>query len=152
MTSLWRLIGHWLFWITWPALWIYLHGSQRTRVAVIYEGQILVAKRWLDDGRWSLPGGGRHRRETALAGARRELREETGLLIDEDELIHLSHELFSSHGLSFTFDLFALNLSEKPLIDRRAAELTEIRWINPAELTPDNSGSDVMAALRRWPA
>ena len=151
MKKFWSTLGQLTFWLSWPALWFYLHGSQRTRVLVVYEGKLLVTKQWLSDGRWSLPGGGRHRNEASLAGARRELREETGIAVEEAGLNIVSTELFSSHGLSFTYDLFLLKLNEKPMINRQAIEISEIRWADPSELSLQNSGSDVMVALQHWP-
>lgn len=45
---------------------------------------VLVKARYLDA--WTLPGGGVHKRETPEAAAARELREETGIRVDANDL------------------------------------------------------------------
>ena len=79
MNPIWTTLGRMMFWLTWPATWLYLHNSRRTRIIVMHRGQILLTKGWLSNRDWALPGGGRHRHETMLKAARRELLEETGL-------------------------------------------------------------------------
>ena len=118
---------------------------------VICDGRLLVTKPWLGNGSWALPGGGRHHHEAALPGAQRELREETGIVIDESDLVNIGEQLFSSHGLSFTYELFTLELAEQPVIYRQAFEIVATKWFTPEELLVERLGSDVRTALRHWP-
>jgi len=152
MNVLWQLLGRIAYIICWPLLWFYLHGSRRTRVIVVYEGKILLVKQWLGDGRWCLPGGGRHRRETAMAGAVRELREETGIEIDETQLVSLGDNLYSSQGLSFMFDLFMVQLTTPPQVLKRPLELVDVRWFAAEELLTEDLSSDVKIGLQHWSA
>jgi ADP-ribose pyrophosphatase len=65
-------LGHWGEKANADAIVLAIVGSQR---------YILLGER--DDGNgWALPGGGREGKETGVANALRELREETGLVID----------------------------------------------------------------------
>lgn len=58
-------------------------------VAVVRPGAALLIRRGRPpgEGEWSLPGGAQRLGETAEAGARRELQEETGLLVDGLRLV-----------------------------------------------------------------
>lgn len=57
-------------------------------VAVTDDGRVLLIKRGWDpyEGHWALPGGHVDRGETGLRAAVRELEEETGVRVTEDEL------------------------------------------------------------------
>ncbi|MFK3734725.1 NUDIX domain-containing protein [Streptomyces sp. NPDC088090] len=57
-------------------------------VAVTDDGRVLLIKRGWDpyEGHWALPGGHVDRGETGLRAAVRELEEETGVRVAEDEL------------------------------------------------------------------
>ncbi|MFH9958986.1 NUDIX domain-containing protein [Streptomyces roseolus] len=57
-------------------------------VAVTDDGRVLLIKRGWDpyEGHWALPGGHVDRGETSLRAAVRELEEETGVRVTEDEL------------------------------------------------------------------
>ena len=102
MQKLWQGIGIAVFWLAWPGLFVYLRWSERTRVLVVAGGeQVLLVKGFLSDGRWSLPGGGLHRHEDKLAGALRELREETGLVLKPEQLTPLASTIFRDRGLQF---------------------------------------------------
>ena len=75
------------FWISWPALWIYLRRGERTRLLLVCNGEFLVLKSWLRAGRrWNLPGGGLHDGEQPDAGLMREVREETGITLSKQQI------------------------------------------------------------------
>jgi 8-oxo-dGTP diphosphatase len=65
-------------------------------IAVLRPGAILLARRGNPPsvGRWSLPGGAQELGETAEAAARRELHEETGLIVGP---LHLAGQVDSIH-------------------------------------------------------
>lgn len=62
-----------------PIKGLVLHNSQRVRVVVVVDNQILLVKSALGSQRWSLPGGGIEKNEAPEAAAVRETLEETGL-------------------------------------------------------------------------
>jgi len=57
------IIGRIAFWASWPALYFILHGTERTRIALIADQRVLLTRGTLSAGKWSLPGGGIHRGE-----------------------------------------------------------------------------------------
>lgn len=81
------------------------------------QGRLLLQERGEDalhdPGRWGYPGGDLEPGEDFVAAAVRELREETGLVVDPDALASLGVRRFRSEtcGGADEFELFALRLS-----------------------------------------
>lgn len=129
MIKLQEFIGHILFWLSWPAAWVYLKGSHRSRMIIISEDHILLVKNWISPKGWSLPGGGIHGGEEPAAGASRELREETGLQLDP-KLFKLVVELpVRSYGHSFHAYGLEAKIDGQPAIKRQRLELTAAEWV-----------------------
>ncbi len=152
MKRLWSLLGRLAFWLSYPALFVYLYRSQRTRILIICGGEVLVSKGWLGLGRWELPGGGRHRRETAIQGALRELYEETGMKIKPEQL-KLIHEQRSipEAGLTFSYTAFALELLSKPTVLRQKYELADLKWFKWQDLLTNKAVSpNVRSIIAVW--
>ncbi|HEX8182638.1 MAG TPA: NUDIX domain-containing protein [Candidatus Saccharimonadales bacterium] len=135
------------FWLSWPGLWLYLRWSQRTRLLIVCEDEILVTKTWLGDGRWSLPGGGLHRREDKTSGLLREVREEIGLTLQSADIEFLRSELYRSRGLRFMCHYYTVQLPQKPALDLQRFEITDASWVNPKQVTPEQFGLDVHTAV-----
>ncbi|MEB3222145.1 MAG: NUDIX hydrolase [Candidatus Sericytochromatia bacterium] len=73
----------------------------RIRVGVVLqEGDalLLVEHRKGDRGYWLLPGGGLDHGETFFACAAREVREETGLLVEPERVVYLSEAIAPAGG------------------------------------------------------
>lgn len=73
-----------------------------TGALVERDGQLLLVRQ---DGQWFLPGGMLEPGETHAAGARREVREETGVDVEITELLALSEQTFvnAADGRTFEF-------------------------------------------------
>jgi 8-oxo-dGTP pyrophosphatase MutT (NUDIX family) len=138
------LIG---FYLAWPALYIYLKQSTRTRIVVLYQGQVLVLKNWLSDNRWSIPGGGLHKDEDPKLGAIRELFEETGIQAAAVDLEAIGEGRYRLHGLSYAFRSYMLRLDSEPVLRRQHIEVSRITWLRPSELHLDHTSPDVLTSL-----
>jgi 8-oxo-dGTP pyrophosphatase MutT (NUDIX family) len=82
-------------------------------------------------GSWAIPGGALQEKELPLVGGLRELREETGFVLDEFEIVR---QLEDDHG-GWSYWTFLLHL-RSPL-DAAAVlnwETDEIRWVSIDEL------------------
>lgn len=101
-------------------------------------GEILVLQRHpesIEGGMWCLPGGKLEKDEDALTAAVRELAEETGIIIDQKELVRV-HELdVHRDDKVLPFVTFKLKTAERLSVSNLAAhEHTAYKWLQPAEL------------------
>ena len=137
-------LGKWIHLAVYPLVkWYFSHHPQsRSRIWVSNEeGKILLVKTWFGHQRWSLPGGGIEKGETARQAARRELEEETGIALEETALTEYAH--LPSDDNIFTAIVFTANVQGEPLpaLSRhRQMEIIDRRWVHPHELPDDTSG------------
>jgi 8-oxo-dGTP pyrophosphatase MutT (NUDIX family) len=140
-------IGVFGFYLAWPAFYVYLRRSERTRIVVVWQGQVLAIKNWLSDARWSLPGGGLHAGEDSSVGAARELFEETGIRVSPAMLEKLGSGTYRLHGLSYPFQSFVVRLETEPTVRRQWFEVSKTSWMKPEELLPKETSPDVLESL-----
>ncbi len=133
------IIGRTAYWVGWPVLYFYLRGTTRTRVAIIAEGKILVARGWLGDGCWELPGGGVHKGEEILLGAVREVAEETGISLTTGQLYSLGSFEAENNKIKFISKAFYVKLPVQPLIRPQKNEIAELKWVTEDELNQGNT-------------
>lgn len=150
MKQVWQLIGQITFWLAWPLLFVYLRLTQRTRVLVIVDNEILVVKGWLGTGHWSLPGGGKHRGESAVQTTLRELREETGVLLQAEQLHTLPASNVRQYGLTMKLSCFYAVLNSKPLTTRQPGEIIAVRWLPLDQLKSFEVGNEIMQMVGSW--
>lgn len=126
MKKLWLAIGQIIYYVLYPLFALYLNRSARTRVVVWCENQVLLVRPWLHNGTWDLPGGGLHTLEDPAEGAKRELYEETGMVVTA--LRFIAKERFRSGLLNFDIHYFSVQLQERPVLMLQKAEIIEARW------------------------
>lgn len=146
--SLWRRVGRAIYYLSWPALYVYLRLGARTRVLVLVDGHVLLVQGWMSDGRWMLPGGGLHRRELPVDGVVRETAEEAGVMLRSGQLTNLGSEWCQSGGLKFYCHFFATTLSERPATRPQRGEIVAAQWFSLAELDRLPHRSEVEQARR----
>ncbi len=127
------MIGKLLYVLMWPFLWVYIPLTRRVRVAVIYDGQVLLAQNWIGTGKWDLPGGGIKFGESAEGAAIREVREELGLHIENVRSLHGGTIALKRGGLlqRLHFLQAAISSSEEVAINW---EIAKTQWIPISEL------------------
>lgn len=124
-------------------LYTLLTGAERVRVLVINEKhEVLLLQGVISDGKWSLPGGGIMRRESAVSAARRELLEETGIDAAEKEFSFVRVLEKSDTKASYRAPLFMLRTksSALPKIPVNQWEIAHLGWFKidalPSPLSP----------------
>ncbi|MDB5185226.1 MAG: ADP-ribose pyrophosphatase [Candidatus Saccharibacteria bacterium] len=147
---IWRLLGRGLYYLGYPALYIYLRGSRRTRLMVLHDRKLLVTKTWLGNGQWSLPGGGLHRGEDPALGASRELYEETGIRASPERLRFIGHYKYAGQGFRFEYDLYAVAIKQAPDLRAQPIEIADLAWLSRRELAAEPLAPDVAAAVAAW--
>lgn len=149
MKKLWQFLGVLAFWCVWPALWLYLRGTRRTRVLIVCGDEFLALRGWLGAGNWTLPGGGLHKGEEPLAGLLREVSEETGLMFAKKQVTFLYAGKYHEYGLGFSYDCYVVQLPQKPAVFPRRWEIVAYAWL-PVVNPKFPLAQDVRAALEKW--
>lgn len=136
-----------LYWASWPLNYVYVKGTQRTRVLLCADNKILLVKGIHSDGKWSLPGGGLHKDEQPEYGATRELMEETGIAIGIEKLQFMAAHQHHEHKLHYTGLYYLAELSQPLPAMPKLPEIVRAKWIAEADLTQYKLGPDVVRAL-----
>lgn len=143
-------VGAMSYWLSWPLLWAYMNGTDRTRVLLITNREVLLVRNWLNPSIWSLPGGGIHKNEAPIDAASRELYEETRIALGVDQMQSLGVHPFRQHGIQIICHYFAAPLKQTVAAIPRPPELLEAEWVPLTQLDSYKLGKDVQEALRAW--
>lgn len=113
-------------------------------VIVLHEGRVLLGKRKgeLGTGLYSLPGGKVDFGESPIDAAKRELKEETGLVVSCLKFIgKVSNDYFPEHGKHY-INLFYLAVAKNPqdvhVPDSEKDKFDTWEWFTPMHL-PENT-------------
>jgi len=111
----------------------YTKITQRERVRVLVTNEnreVLLLKDVLSYRKWTLPGGGLNKNETAVACARRELHEETGILAPESSFQYVKTLKSPEIAVPFDAPLFHITIQKNKLPKKMANphEVADIRW------------------------
>jgi 8-oxo-dGTP pyrophosphatase MutT (NUDIX family) len=129
---------------------IYTKLTDRPRVRILVtneQNEILLLREVISHRHWSLPGGGMNRNETAVAAARRELNEETGILAPESAFKYIRTLAKPEVSIPFRAPLFHIKVKRDQLPVRMVnpREIAAIGWFDPAHLPTPHSEIVVVA-------
>jgi 8-oxo-dGTP pyrophosphatase MutT (NUDIX family) len=123
------------------ALWAYrsvakpaLHG---VKCVLVDSDRVLLVRHSYGPREWDLPGGGLKRSEAPLTAARREIREELG--VDIDDWVAIGDVLSRFQRTKSTMYCFRADL-HAPQITLDRGELLAARWFALDELPPNLAG------------
>lgn len=119
---------------------IVLGGTRRSRVAIFDEatGKILLSKTAISSQKWSLVGGGVKKSEDVAQGAVREILEETGIELEENQLMFHKEQTLSEKGAKFQAIYYSVKV-KSPALNKQRFEILELAWFDPQHL-PENVG------------
>ena len=126
-----KTIGKVAYLAGYPFIYILMRGSTRAYLAVIrVKNQVLVTKNWLGLHRdWRLPGGGVLPGEALPAAVAREVSEETGIVLDPQQLKPVTEQACrSKHG--FYYHIYEVTLKDEPPICIRHNEIVDAEFVD----------------------
>lgn len=135
------------FWLLWPVALFWVGGSRRVRIAVLSEGDVLCIQSYCRPHRWQLPGGGIKRGESVEQAAVRELREETGLELDETSISIGQEESIKESGISYHMYPCVAQLQSKSKLSKKPFETAELEW-RPIQLVQSAAEQYMPSATR----
>ncbi len=129
---------------------LYINSKPCVAVLVEKEGRLMLTRRGIEPfrGWWDLPGGFLEDGEHPQEGARREIREETGLEVQITRLMGIHMDTYGDTGVStlnFHYLAEAIGGSESPKSD-----VDMIRWFLPGELPREMAFENCRIAVDRW--
>jgi 8-oxo-dGTP diphosphatase len=103
---------------------------------VVHEDKVLIARRGNPpmQGVWTLPGGALELGETLVEGVVREIREETGLLVEPVELIELFDRIHRQHDrIQFHYVIADYLCRVTGGVLQAGSDADAVRWIERSE-------------------
>lgn len=102
-----------------------------------FDSKVLYIKRapHISQGNtWCIPGGKLEKDETPIEGVIREIYEEVGVTIIQENLIYLGKLQIRRAEIDYLFHIFVNAFDVKPLINLCFDESTEARWLTIEEI------------------
>ncbi len=131
-----------------------LTDRPRVRILVVNErDEVLLIKGVVSDGKWTLPGGGAHRKEALAVAAQRELLEETGIKAPERDFVYATTLARPQISVTYKAPLFVLRVKASSLPARPANrwEIAHIEWFKRTELPEPISRLATTAITKYFP-
>ena len=129
---------------------LYINSKPCTAVLVVKDGKVMLTKRAINPYKdwWDLPGGFMENGEDPIEGAKRELLEETGLIIEVEKLLDVEVDKYGDNGvytLNFQFISKPVGGELQPQSD-----VSEVRWFEPEEIPENVAFANCRNALKKW--
>jgi len=102
-----------------------------------------------EPGKWGVPAGKLEKGESPRQGARRELFEETGITVEEDDLCPLGPLFIRKPKMEYVYHLFHLSFSAKPTV-RLSSEHENYLWATKKEIDELPLMAGAIEALHKY--
>ena len=144
-------IGTVVFWLMWPAWFVYFRNSgTRSRVLVVAGDEILLVQGLIGQKKYGLPGGGTKKNESVRASGARELNEELGIDIAESSLVRLGARMHRKYYLRYWTEYYVVQLAEKPELKLQKLEIFVADWVIINQVNNLKLTEEAVYALRRY--
>ncbi len=118
------------------------------------DGKVLLIKRKFEPnrGKWAPPGGLLEVGEAPEEGARREVREELGLEVEVERLLHVANEVIRDGEGKIKFHFVLIDYLMRPLGEKVTLndESEEFGWFNPSEIGRIDTTANTMLVARKY--
>lgn len=118
-----------------------------------YDGKILLIQRSIHVSQpetWGFAAGKAEKGETIIETALRELKEETGLVLKQNDITYLMKMYCRQPAIDYIFHGFAIVLTEKPAICLNPQEHSAYQWVTVEEALQMNLMGGGQCALRQY--
>ncbi|MDF1720132.1 MAG: NUDIX hydrolase [Minwuia sp.] len=112
---------------------IAVRPHMRGALALVQVGEHILLVRNSYNSWFTLPGGRVDRGEGFMAGAARELREETGVQLPEEALQRVFASTHSWQHRTEQIEIHAAHLDQRPALTLDPVEIAEARWVTASE-------------------
>lgn len=113
--------------------WVVRRPNHTGALVALWHGdRLLLVRPSYRDG-YALPGGGVRRGETPAQAARRELREETGLIVELDDLTPAIESFAANKFVKDTTHVFECRVDAEPKVRIDNREIVEAVFVTSAE-------------------
>ncbi|MFZ5391164.1 MAG: NUDIX domain-containing protein [Patescibacteria group bacterium] len=127
----------------------YQNPKATAGVVIVKNGRVLLGKKASGPkkGQWNIPGGFLEAGEHPLQGAKREVKEETGLNIRIVKLLDIFKSRYYTGDHCVNIFYLAEIISGTP---KAGDDLGELKWFEPNKLPKKMAFKDNEAALKAW--
>ena len=105
---------------------------------IVSEGRVLLVRRATEPllGEWSVPGGMLELGETLREGVRREVQEETGLVVAPGEVLDIFDSIFTDDQGRTQYHYVLIDYLCKLISGeaRAGTDVSEVRWVSESDL------------------
>ena len=118
-----------------------------------YDGEILLLQRQdykPEGGTWGVPAGKINEGETPNLAILREIFQEVGLNVSEEEMSYFQRVFVRYPNYDFIYHIYHLQLRNKPVVKINPEEHKAFKWVSPANALEINLILDLDACIKMF--
>lgn len=130
---------------------IHFSGKVATKVIIVKDGKVLMARDNKDADIWDLPGGRINVGENIEDGIKREVKEELGVNVNFNSMVYSENVIHTSTGTPHLFITCKVNMldPEQPFMVP-SEELAEIMWVDRESFEKIKTFDSCVRALKTF--